>query len=98
MLLMVVFIDVLLVGYANIWLRCRCNNTWYLWRDITIFLYTHFEGCNDGKLEGLEIGDRYGVNDGVGLCVSGGLVTGFDVGANVLTLGIDEIITNMSFF
>ena len=37
-------------------------------------------------------GVQYGINYGIGWCVSGGLCTGFDEDSDVITLGIYDVI------
>ena len=40
------------------------------------FSYTHFEGCNDGKVKCTVIGLWYGINGGGGWFISNSLFTG----------------------
>ena len=52
----------------------------------------YFKGCHDGNIAGIAEGVGDGINTDVGRCLSGGLGTGFDVDADILTLGHDEIV------
>ena len=56
------------------------------------FLDIYFEGCNDGKVNGLTKGVQYGINYSVGWYIYGWLGTGFYGYADVITLGIDKLI------
>ena len=55
-----------------------------------VILDISFEVCNDGKLEEIVIEVQDGINYDIVLCVSGGLVTGFDGNADGITLGLSK--------